>query len=147
MQIAPHPVFWPLQPFSPSMYHLPGRKSVQASQQEAGSTSCRIFQAYRPILLRDRDPQLLRGHFHPSLSNRGTHPNPAVATYQKTTAAVAGNSAGTMLDVPYQSLTPIPLMLGKIFAVLFLSAKTTCAPFSFRFIFENQFILQKCSYP
>lgn len=62
----------------------PSRKRVEPLTREGASTAALPSEpSYLPFLPCDRDPQLLHGRPHPSLSKHGTHPKPGsvVAAY------------------------------------------------------------------
>ncbi len=82
MQISSRPSFRLLRTMC-FTFHLPGHKSVQAPAgsgqnlftREGASTAASPSEpSYLPFLPCDRDPQLLHGRPHPSLSKHGTHP-------------------------------------------------------------------------
>ena len=62
----------------------PSRKRVEPLTREGASTAASPSEpSYPPVLPCDRDPQLLHGRPHPSLSKHGTRPKPCsvVAAY------------------------------------------------------------------
>lgn len=80
MQIRPHPT----SSEHPALtFHLLGHKSVRApsrkrveplTREGASIAASPSEPSYLPFLPCDRDPQLLHGRPHPSLSKHGTHP-------------------------------------------------------------------------
>lgn len=82
-------------------FHLPGHKFVRAPSwkrvkpltREGASTAASPTEpSYLPFLPCDRDPQLLPGRPHPSLSKHGTHPKPC--------SVVAAHYLGTLPRPP-----------------------------------------------